>query len=306
MMHIKPISKALSGARMFLLALSLTACSSGQAPTPTQSQGPATPPSDPPPEAPPEPTYSGGYLYGELTLDGALDATYPIQVMLSEDGRFRALQIGPYSYPRTYLLLRGSFRLDGRQISGEGIAIADPGETWSDGETVTAITLSGTLDRPTTTTDGKLLVSLSMGSGDSGGIDTKYAQLSGYWNGSDLGRLAGNWSAEINEHGSWHPDPYRNADPPLPEPGYLEFAIASNGEFTGTDDDGCETAGHFGLIDTRYSLWSVDYTISNCDRAGTYSGFALGDNRWYATRSLSFSADDGTRSQSLDLWQLEH
>lgn len=303
MNNTKFISRTLHIAYVFLLALTLAACGSGNPPQPQQTERPAAslPPALPPP---PAADYSGGYLYGDLYLDDASNSKYPIQILMSEDGRFRALQAGPYSYPQTYLLLRGSFALDGRLIYGEGIAIAGPGETWSDGESVTTISIAGTLDQPTYTSNGKLLISLSMASGDSGRIDASYASLSGYWYGSDLQRVEGTWSAAQNENGSWYPDPYGSANPPLPPARNLELVVAQNGEFSATDDDGCQTAGRFSLIDTRYSLWSIDYTISDCDRAGSYSGFALGDNYWYDTRSLTFSADDGTRSQSLDLWQV--
>jgi hypothetical protein len=53
----------------------------------------------------------------------------------------------------------------------------------------------------------------------------------------------------------------------------------------------------------RYSLWSIDYDQRHA-RAGNYSGLAMGDNYWYETRSLYFTADDGRRSQSLEFWQL--
>lgn len=285
------------------LALALAACGSGKPPQQQQAEKPtgSLPPALPPP---PAAEYSGGYLYGDLYLDDASNSKYPIQILMSEDGRFRALQVGPYSYPQTYLLLRGSFALEGRLVSGEGIAIAGPGETWSDGQSVTTVSIGGTLDQPTYTSNGKLLISLSMASGDSGRIDARYAGLSGYWYGSDLQRLEGRWSAAQNENGSWYPDPYGRADPPLPPAGHLELVVAQSGEFSGIDDDGCQTTGRFSLIDTRYSLWSIDYAISDCARAGNYSGLALGDNYWYETRSLSFTADDGSRSQSLDFWQL--
>jgi hypothetical protein len=175
------------------LMLALAACSSGDSSQMAQAEKPAGSLS---PALPPASTadYSGGYLYGDLYLDDGSNSL-SIQVLMSEDGRFRALQAGPYGYPQTYLLLHGSFALAGRQIQGEGIAIAAPGETWSDGESVTTLSITGTLDRPTYTSNGKLLISLSMASGESGRIDAAYASLSPYWYGSDLQRLEGTWSA---------------------------------------------------------------------------------------------------------------
>lgn len=285
-----------------LVSGAATACSSGgSAPEPHNS---APPDVSPPPELPPEPPgNSGGYLHGNLYLDDASNTVYPIQVILSEDGRFRAQQLNPYSYPVTWLLLRGSFELHGRTVDGEGIAIADPGETWSDGESKTGLTISGTLDQPTTVDQGKLLMTVSMASGDSGRIEATFAVISPYFHGSDLERLGGTWIAEQGDNGSWYADPYLSADPPLPPPTSVRIIVGSDGAFTGTDDGGCAMAGRFSLIDTRYSVWSLDYTIRECDREGDYSGLAMGDNYWYSTRSLSFPADDGSRSQALEFWQ---
>lgn len=262
-----------------------------------------SPPIDPAGGEPPPPDASVGGLWVGTLGDDASNTEYPIQVILSEDGRFRAQQLYPYGYPSTWLLLRGSFELRGRAIDGEGIAIADPGETWSDGESKTGLTISGTLDQPTHADQGKLLMTISMASGDTGRIEATSAGMSPYHYGSDLKRLAGSWIAEQGDNGSWYADPYRSADPPLPPPTSVRINVGPDGAFTGTDDGGCAMAGKFSLIDTRYSLWALEYTIRECDREGDYSGLALGDNYWYSTRSLSFSADDGSRSQALEFWQ---
>jgi hypothetical protein len=286
-----------------LVSGAATACSSGS-PAPEPQPGNSGPPGQPGVSPTPESSkYSGGYLYGSLYLDDASNTEYPIQVILSEDGRFRAQQLGPYGYPLTWLLLRGSFELHGRTIDGEGIAIADPGKTWSGGESKTGLTISGTLDQPTNADQGKLLITVSMASGDSGRIEAEFAVLSPYGYGSDLERLAGSWIAEQGDNGSWYADPYGSADPPLPPPMSVRIIVGLDGAFTGTDDGGCAMAGRFSLIDTRFSVWALEYTIRQCDREGDYSGHALGDNYWYSTRSLSFSADDGSRSQALEFWQ---
>ena len=283
------------------LTIIAVGCSSGSSSPEPRPETPTGVVSDP--LAPSEPDHSGGYLYGELYLDDTQNSAFPIQILLTEDGRFRALQFGPYGYPLTYLLLRGTYELQGRTIVGHGIAIASDGEAWSDGGAVTGLTMSGTLDRPTNTNWGKLLATVSMDSGDSGRIEATFAALSPYYFGSDLERLAGTWVGEQAENGSWYPDPYRSADPPLPPPGVAVIVFSPDGSFSGSSDDGCLTAGNAALIDTRFSAWSIEYTISGCSRAGDYSGLLLGDNYWYSIRSLRLSADDGLRSQSLEFWQ---
>jgi hypothetical protein len=107
--------------------LALAACSSGDSSQMAQAEKPAGSLS---PALPPASTadYSGGYLYGDLYLDDGSNSHYPIQVLMSEDGRFRALQAGPYGYPQTYLLLHGSFALAGR-FSRRGHCDCRAGET---------------------------------------------------------------------------------------------------------------------------------------------------------------------------------
>lgn len=91
------IPRVLCCAWTCVFALTLTACNSGDAPQPEALAGPI-PPTTPSPAPPPvaDKGFSGGYLYGELHLD-ASGSTYPIQILLSEDGRFRALQVIPRS-----------------------------------------------------------------------------------------------------------------------------------------------------------------------------------------------------------------
>lgn len=127
--------------------LTLAACSSASSPP----QPPAATPTVPPVTTAPD--FLGGYLGGELQLDSPGTPAYPLAILLTEDGRFRALQDTPYFFPQTYLLLSGSFTLEGRPFAAEGIAIANPGQTWSDDQTLTAVagTRSGAFPSPRTT-----------------------------------------------------------------------------------------------------------------------------------------------------------
>jgi hypothetical protein len=111
-------------------AIFAAGCSSGGSAPEPRVETPATAGGSP--EQPgPTADYIGGYLFGTLYIDDAANTELPIQLLLSEDGRFRATQLFPYSWPQSYLLLRGTFRLDGPLIAGEGIGIANPGETWA-------------------------------------------------------------------------------------------------------------------------------------------------------------------------------
>ena len=261
-------------------AASATGCDS-LGPGPAQSVG------DLPPSAP---RSVGGQWVGDLDLDGVSSSTHRIEVFLTEDLRFRTLQFGPSS------MLRGSFGLKGRLISGEGIALASPGETWSNGESATAFSISGTLDQPTMESVGKLLVSVSMASGDTGRL---YAEspYENYWPTGGpypLRHVVGTWRASQDEAGNG----YRWMTQPEQPAGFVTIEVVSDGTFFGSDSDGCEVAGALSTIDERYQLWSVDYRISDCDRGGSYSGLMLvTQDAWFTY--LNFSVDDGVRSQAL-------
>ena len=245
-------------------------------------------------------SHIGGFLYGELHVDYPESFSAPIQVVLSEDGRLRALQLWPYSFPQTHILLAGEFAIDELSIHGNGRAFASDGMTWVDQSTVTDLEFAGTLERPTYTSDGRLLLTWTTAAGDSGRLDAAFAQLSGYYGPLETEGLPGEWLAEQGANGSWYPDPYRS-DPSLyPPPGNAEWTVVPGVAIEGQDSDGCIVAGQFRTIDERFSLWDVTYTLRGCDRAGEYSGLALGDNGWYAVRSFVLTADDGTRSQALE------
>jgi len=248
----------------------------------------------------------GGNLGGEIYLYGNIDASFRIGVLLSEDFQFRILQMTPTEVPETYMLLRGTYSLEGSWIEGTGIAIAAPGETWSNGEAETGISIFGTLLQPTTTSNGRLLVAVAMDSGDTGRIDATFAVNGAYWISSELADLAGKWFAIENDNGSWHPDAAKF----FPDPATMTVAVVDitpDGRFIGTEDLGCQLSGQFSVIDQRFGLWKVDYTSVDCDRSGAYSGLALGDLEpsWYPIPSLFVTADDGTHSQALEFWRLE-
>jgi hypothetical protein len=169
---------------------------------------------------------------------------------------------------------------------------------------VTGLTYTGTLSRPSYTDDGRLLLSWTTASGDSGGIDVEYNVNSGYYGTLRLANLSGVWRAAVNDDGSWDSDPSVGWVGDLPVDRAAELDIAADGSFAGTDPDGCQSAGRFDVIDARFSMFEVRYTISGCARAGEYSGLAMGDNGWYDVHSFVLSADDGLNSQALEFWQV--
>ena len=286
--------------------IGVAACTSGAGTGQRAGKVSSAPPpvASPPPPAP-APTTDGGYLYGTLGMNDTSGSSWPIAIILTADGRFRALEVGPDGFAQTYLLIRGDYRTSGRAFDGEGLAIASPGDTWADGTPVTPASISGTLDPQTSSSQGRLLLTVSLGSGETGGIDAKYVVMSPYYYRSDLERLEGSWVADIGADGAWYPDRYVSANPQAPQPRSLRISVTADGGFSGADDDGCAMSGAFSLIDTRFSVWSVDYAVSGCARAGDYSGLAVGDNHWYSRRSLHLSVDDGRRAQALELWQAE-
>lgn len=282
-----------------LLAAAATGgCDAGGSSAPAAVQPPTS--SAPVPVPVGSSNHVGGYLYGELFVDYPATATAPVQVVLSEDGRLRASQMFPYSSPQSHVLLAGNFTIDGLAMHGTGRAFADNGTTWIDGSTVTALEFTGTLERPTFVSDGRLLLTWTTAAGDGGRLDAEFAQLSGYYGPLKTNGLPGTWVAEQGENGSWYPDPYGHNPALLPPPGQAEWTVKHSGAIEGQDSDGCLVAGQFQAIDERFSLWDVTYTLRDCERAGHYSGLALGDNGWYSVRSFVLTADDGQRSQVLE------
>jgi hypothetical protein len=221
----------------------------------------------------------GGDLRGDLYLDGISDEPLQIRIFMSDDSQFRAFYHDDF-------LLQGSFNVTERLIDGRGLAIAKPGETWANGETVTTASFIGTLDAPTSTSHGQLFVAVSLASGDTGRIDAQYELNSGYLVGPAWVPLQGRWflGPDADESQS--------------------IVVTDTGEFSGAGDDGCTLAGRFSLIDSRHGMWLVDVVKSECDTAGNYAGLAVFDaNNWFPAFSfLTLSIDDGVHADVLAAW----
>jgi hypothetical protein len=252
-----------------------------------------------------------GFLYGDEPAGGAVW----VSAMMTEDGRFRILQLPIAGGPRSSVLFRGTHELTGGQLSGAGTAFANDGSTWLDGSVVTDNTVSAAVAWPTggTYQGGTLTGTWNTGAGNTGGFELTY---NAWYNApSELGPLVGHWSALMDPDGSYPADlsqewPFvENLDPDR----LATMTVLGDGKFTGTDVYGCEFAGQFGLIDARFKLLSVDYQISGCERDGQYSGMAwvwfydaagwwsFGDK--YSGVTISLTADDGEHVQTLEFVQ---
>ncbi|MGB5245617.1 MAG: hypothetical protein WBN34_03655, partial [Woeseia sp.] len=72
------------------------------------------------------------------------------------------------------------------------------------------------------------------------------------------------------------------------------WTIEPDGRFNGQDDRGCSQSGEFRLIDSRYNLYEIEYTVVGCADAGFYSGLAtVGNDGLTGDRLLDISVDNG-------------
>jgi hypothetical protein len=251
-----------------------------------------------------------GFLYDDEAVGGA---TW-VSALMTEDGRFRILQLPNVGSPHSSVLFRGGHELTGGLLSGAGTAFANDGSTWLDGSVVTDYTVSAAVAWPTGNgyQGGTLTGTWNTDAGDSGGFELNYN--SWYNAPSELGPLVGNWSALMDPDGSYPDD----ADWEWPfvetlDPDRLAtMTVLDDGTFSGTDVYGCEFSGQFGLVDARFRLLSVDYQTSGCERDGQYSGLAWAsvyDTGWwsfggkYSGITINFTADNGENLQTLEFVQ---
>jgi hypothetical protein len=251
-----------------------------------------------------------GFLYGNDAAGGAVW----VSALMTEDGRFRILQLPIGVSPRSSVLFGGGHQLTGGQLSGAGTAFANDGSTWLDGSVVTGYTVSAVVAWPTgnNSQGGTLTGTWNTDAGNTGGFELNYN--SWYHAPSELRPLVGNWSALLDPDGSYPDD--AGWDWPFVEqldPDRLAtMTVLGDGAFSGTDVYGCEFSGQFGLIDTRFSMLSVDYQISGCERDGQYTGLAwvsIYDTGWwsfgdtYSGVTITVTADDGEHVQTLEFVQ---
>ena len=298
----------------FIAAVSAVACSSSGGDAGSTSSPPLSP-SPPPPPLPVAGTdYHSGIWAGFLAGDDPIGGSVWVSAIMTEDGRFRILQMPSGGSPNSSVQFSGVYELTGGLLSGSGVAFADAGSAWLDGTAVTDYAVSAVVTWPAgnNVEGGTLTGTWNTDAGNTGGFELTY---SSYYNTpSDLGPLAGTWSALLDPDGSY-PDEVDWEWPFVEEldPDKLAtMTVLEDGTFSGTDAYGCEFSGQFGLIDERFLVLSVANLISGCERDGQYTGMAwvshyetgwwsFGDR--YKGLTISFVADDGEHTQKLEYVQ---
>lgn len=215
---------------------------------------------------------------GGIWLGSLVDCAYNVQydeviAMVSEDGRFRVLGANEH-------LLAGALQTEGNLFRGDGIDFAPTGLEYFSGPS-TSLFVEGTI------AEGETLQG-RWGTewGSYGYFDFVYVQQS-YERTTMLADLSGAWSLAVNYSA-------------MPHQGI--WTIEPDGRFDGQDDAGCLQSGQFSLIDDRYSIFAVEFDVTGCDRAGSYSGLALYEDLvdWWE-KSITVSADNGTRALRMGL-----
>ncbi len=259
------------------LAAALAACGGnyeggkrGNTPEPVGQPAPANPST---------PSFYGGTWYGELSndADGSSDE---VTAWFSEDLRFRFIWFDFEDWEHGAALMAGTVVLENDQFSGSGLAFAGDGAAWSDGNSVSGLSMMGVVSH--SDDEGRILSGTwATESGDSGNFE--FFTTWDYW-ASDSGvrHLVGTWGAydTTNSVG-------------------LTISIGTDGSFIGEDSIGCSLSGQFSPIEPRVNMYDVRTTINGCDLAGEYSGLASRDG-WYD--AFHFSVDDGVRAIQLTFY----
>jgi len=186
-----------------------------------------------------------GLWEGSMTSD-ITNITYDIIGIISEDYEMILISGIRAGY-------HGNITMDGNEGSGDFTAYAPPGFLFGDGSAVTSGTFSFTCDE-------KVSISGTYTSpGDSGSFSLTYddsAEVD-----TTMSDVAGDWGYQNNAN-SWE-----------------NISIDISGSLTGSMSSGCNYAGNIDIIDSRWSIFQINYTMSDCGALdGEYSGLAVIDH----------------------------
>lgn len=171
----------------------------------------------------------------------------------------------------------GSTTIKGARINGGGTAVsADPQHPFDE-----ALKISGTIDP-----EYRMVAGYDVDDEDDGYFDL-YSVPSLYRRGISLEDIAGSYdlgNLVSQESGS--------------------ATILSNGEFTGSDSDGCDYSGTLTVPDEQFNLLQVTFKVTDCGVSnGTYKGygaqidyFSVGDRR-----IIRLISSDGDEAGLIDL-----
>ncbi len=205
----------------------------------------------------------GGIWEGTSTAAGNSQSIIGVT---TDDGRFRFLSL---STEGQYI---GSFSVfDQNQVSGSGFGVAPLGFVWSDGSTVTSLTVTGTVSERNSYGG-----SWATGSGESGTFNLDYDPI--YNRTSSLAKVQGTYTSF---------DDFGNATG--------VFTIDSNGNVVGQDIDACVYGGLVSIVNSNYNLYEISLTVTNCVQfSGMYNG--LGGLRDFNNTDdeLLISVDNGS------------
>lgn len=216
-----------------------------------------------------------GYWTGRF-VDETQDVQGHVMALVAADGRF---QLHAYRYNETDLChnweaaLTGKMSTAGYALSGNGRIMAVI-STLADGTRAADLQIDGVVAERDSLT----------GTWTSSSSDAGCFVLDQYWSSdyeatSALGNLVGTWTDYYSANAT-------------------QLTVDSSGTLSGSDQQGCNWTGRFGLVDDRYSLYEFEADLQSCDRAGHYAGLAWHGLGWDPGEYwLQILADD--RNQAL-------
>lgn len=188
---------------------------------------------------------SPGGIYDGTVSSETTGEAFTAMGVVTEGGAARFITAGGLQYVI-------SINVDGTDFSGSLRGYAPPGSEFVNGQSITTGTVSGTIQER-----GALNGTYEAEGGDVGSFSMSYSAAE-YERSSSFAQLEGDWGYQLTNGFA------------------IAVTIESNGSVFGQNSDGCIYNGAVGTIDTRYNVYSLSISASNCGGLnGNYQGLAI-------------------------------
>ena len=182
----------------------------------------------------PTPSSAGGFWQGTVTADAVTQDTLGV---VSETGQFHFLITPDFNNPAPPTQYYGTLTINGNRGTGSFTGLAPPGTTFADGSVRGTGTLNVTIQqRSKLTATG----TFTTANNSTSNVSMTVQYDAGYEADSSLATLNGNYTSAA--------------------PQSTDVLNLNDGQLNYTATTTCNAVGMVSIIDTRYNLYSVDFT----------------------------------------------